>query len=70
MSEEASKKVSRRSFLKTTALTAGGAAGAVLAAEVVTPLSVEEKLVFDSNESSLRSMDQPCLSSIFIRDLV
>jgi glycine/D-amino acid oxidase-like deaminating enzyme len=69
MSEEASKKVSRRSFLKTTALTAGGAAGAVLAAEVVMPLSVKEKLVFDSNESSLGSMYQPPKNPPLDRDL-
>jgi gamma-glutamylputrescine oxidase len=40
-----SKKISRRDFLKI----AGAAAGAVIAAEVVTPLVVPEKLEFDEN---------------------
>jgi hypothetical protein len=59
MSEEGPSKISRRSFMKTTALTTGGVAGAALAAEVVTPLAAKEKLVFDSNQSNLRAADQP-----------
>jgi glycine/D-amino acid oxidase-like deaminating enzyme len=59
MTEEGANKVSRRSFMKTAALAAGGAAGAALAAEVVTPLAAKEKLVFDSNQASLRAADQP-----------
>lgn len=42
-----SKKLSRRDFLKI----AGTAAGAVVAAEVVTPLVLPEKLEFDENNS-------------------
>jgi glycine/D-amino acid oxidase-like deaminating enzyme len=59
MTEEGANKVSRRSFMKTAALAAGGAAGVALAAEVVTPLAAKEKLVFDSNQASLRAADQP-----------
>jgi glycine/D-amino acid oxidase-like deaminating enzyme len=59
MTEEGANKVSRRSFMKTAALAAGGAAGVALAAEVVTPLAAKEKLVFDSNQARLRAADQP-----------
>jgi glycine/D-amino acid oxidase-like deaminating enzyme len=69
MNEEGSKKISRRSFMKTTALAAGGAAGAALAAEVVTPLVAKEKLVFDSNESNLYAADQPKRNRPLDRDL-
>jgi gamma-glutamylputrescine oxidase len=48
------KKISRRDFLKV----AGAAAGTVLAAEVITPFVLPEKLEFDENVS-LWAADQP-----------
>ena len=44
-----SKKKTRRSFLKGCAVTAGGVAGAVIGAEVITPMVIREKMEFDEN---------------------
>lgn len=51
--------ISRRELLRKSAMIAGGAAGATLAAEIITPLAVKEKLVFDSIETTLYAKDQP-----------
>ncbi len=54
-----SEGLSRRELLKKSAMAAGGVAGAALAAEIITPLAVKEKLVFDSIENTLYAKDQP-----------
>lgn len=54
-----SKGMSRRELLKKSGIAAGGAAGAALMAEVITPLAVKEKLVFDNIGTTLYAKDQP-----------
>jgi glycine/D-amino acid oxidase-like deaminating enzyme len=51
-------KLSRRYFLKSCAIVAGGIVGATIATEVATPLIFPEELVFDEN-TSLWSGTQP-----------
>jgi len=51
-------KISRRNFIKSSAIVAGGIIGATIVAEVSTPLILPEKLEFDENVS-LWSGSQP-----------
>ena len=59
-----SKKVSRRDFLKI----AGAAAGTVIAAEVITPVILPEKLAFDENDS-LWAPAQPSKNPALAEDI-